>query len=1051
MRYIKFLVASVALVVAAACVNSEVDDMPIIPSGSHGDLQIVGRITQYSDCDVATRSKKEGDEPKVTSMGLALFPIENGTIGNCLYYDFKLGGSIVFIVDRHDPIFNNYVDKKFAMYIFANMQGAEDFPTTSEAGVGKSLESFTKCAAEASENVKDVPANGFPMMGSLGNTLDIEGIESDGKTLVLKPTADKNNVDGLPLVDDNPTDNLEIPLKSMYAKFTFTIAVKPDQEIVGNKAPRFDLVSYAVNNIPATVDSNSSTNYDNAVIASSGAVAMGSYAQGATVATFDFYLPERYLTPANDKVINDVLPDALKKGTYGKDVDSDQNGYRDEDERYHQRYKNLLPGDNQKATYVTISGKYTDHQGHTYDVDYNIYLGGNNVDDFNIIRNTHYDNSVTIRGISTSSDQVENDQAISIDWRVNVDREQSTPLVINLRRESLLDAHYEVRPLRLRLVGDFSDKPTSATVSILNQDGTANNIPDWIRLEESGNTEHHISSGVSAGKRKYFTVDLVTNTLAANTSIEVNNLSGANQTLWIYVDENTDTKSRAAIVRVSYDGVNKDYKIVQNGLYLVTSADEQRTYYIEQYEEYLYNYDAEDSYGQTMEEGMSWGLPNVQLSNEHRSFTNSRGNSSWNNYLNNNILPSYDFYIEKHDGTLAAAAGATKVHSYAGQHFTEDIVKKSKNGVSNLTMDQQASGAVEYCYNRNKRNSDGSITKILWYLPSADELEEFIVPAYASFEEFQDNYYWTSQPAYIRNVYYYEDGSNTFPFIVYDDNPEYARATKVVAKGNDVYEYALSGLNEETNIIDPSTGKILDFTGSGEINFGYFYLMYRWKSGTPDTTFGQGGDFGGVVNGTQYLGEEFYEKLGGSTTGKRYHVHLGHLYDMTQEGYHHRTKKNRVRCVRADLTTNNQQMVLVYTVSNTAATTLDKSGNTMYVMKNTNYSTYLTTSGTNVAASNADLSFDNYVVIEDNKIKSVVKNQYFYGDGDGGNVSFNNNGTTFTISSSGSNFTISYEGDWWQTYYLKQTSNTAVQMNTRNNGNNTWQFYEVKKEYKVVE
>ena len=267
---------------------------------------------------------------------------------------------------------------------------------------------------------------------------------------------------------------------------------------------------------------------------------------------------------------------------------------------------------------------------------------------------------------------------------------------------------------------------------------------------------------------------------------------------------------------------------------------------------------------------------------------------------------------------------------------------------------------------------------------------------------------------------------------------------------NGIYEYALSGLNEETNIIDSSTGKILDFTGSGEINFGYFYMMYRWKSGTADETFGQTG-FGGVVNGTQYKGEEFGEKLNGSLTNNRYHVHLGHLYDMTQEGYHHRTKKNRVRCVRADLTTNNQQMVLVYTVSNTAATTLDKSGNTMYVMRNTNYSnTYLTTSGTNVAASNADLSFDNYVVIEDNKIKSVAKNQYFYGDGNGGDVSFNNNGTTFTISSSGSNFTISYES-WWRTYYLKQTSNTAVQMNTGNSGNNTWQFYEVKKEYKVVE
>ena len=1046
MRYIKFLAAAVALIVASACVNSNIDDKPIISAGSNGELQIVGRVTQYSDCDVATRSKKEGDEPKVTSMGLALFPIENGTIGDCVYYDFQLGGSIVFIVDRHNDVFKNSDNKQFAMYIFANMQDAKDFPTIGESnrdtetdpskidGVGKSLAYFTNCEVDSTINVEEVPANGFPMMGSLGHT--------DGKVLILKPTQTASNNDGLPLVDNVPTDNLEIPLKSLYAKFSFTIAAKPDQEIVGNKAPRFDLVEYSVNNIAATVDCDSDTNSDNAVIGTTGEIGVGNYAQGATVATFDFYLPERYLSP--NKAIDDVLPAELKKGTYGTDVDADQNGYRDEDEKYHQRYKNKLV-DGKAATYVTINGKYTDHQGHTYDVDYNIYLGGNNYDDFNIIRNTHYNNSITIRGISASDDQSLNEDGIAIDWRVNVER--STPLVINLRRESLLDAHFEVRPLRLRLVGENITTGTSAKVEILNEDGkTTSAVPDWIRLEASGSSTEYITYGVSAGKRKYFTTDLVTNTLASNTSITVSNLTKDNQTLWIYVDENTDTKSRAAIVRVTYDGVNKDYKIVQNGLYSVVGASSGKTYYIEQYEEYLYNYDAEDSYGQTMEEGMSWGLPNVQLSNEHRSFTNSRGNSSWNNYLNNNILPTYDFYIEKHDGTLAAAAGATMVHSYAGQHFTEDIVKKSKNGVSNLTMDQQPSGAVEYCYNRNKRNSDGSITKILWYLPSADELEEFIVPAYASFEEFQDNYYWTSQPAYIRNVYYYEDGSNTFPFIVYDDNPEYARATKVVAKGNNVYEYVLSGLNDEP---DP----YVDFSGytngKKEENFGYFYLMYRWKSGTADETFGQDG-FGGTANGKQYKGEEFNEKLNGSTTGIRYHVHLGHLYDMTQEGYHHRTKKNRVRCVRADLTTNNQQMVLVYTVSNTAATTLDKSGNTMYVMKNTNYSTYLTTSGTNVAASNAVLGFDNYVVIEGNKIKSVAKNQYFYGDGDGGDVSFNNNGTTFTISSSGSNFTIEYKGSWWRDYYLRQTSDTQVTMSTTNN-NNTWNFYEVTKEYKVVE
>ena len=906
MKYIRFIAAFVALVVSAACTHSDIDDItPINPVGSKGDLQIVGRITQYSDCEVATRSKKEGDESKVTSMGLALFPIENGAIGNCLYYDFKLGGSIVFIVDRKDAVFDNCTGMQFAMYIFANMQDAEGFPTTSEAGVGKSLDYFTKCAAAASTTVKDVPANGFPMVGSLGNKSYYVATGFDGKELILKPTQDEDNVDGLPLVNGNPTDNLEIPLKSMYAKFSFTISVKPDQEIVGNKAPRFDLLSYAVNNIPATVDSNSSTNDDNDVIATSGNVSVDdSYAQGATVAEFYFYLPERSLSPS--KELDEVLPDELKKGTYGEDVDADKNGYRDEDERYHQRFKNKLVED-KAATYVTITGKYTDHQGHFYNVDYNIYLGDNNTDNFDVIRNTHYDNSITIRGISASDDQATNTNAISIDWRVNVAR--STPLVINLRRESLLDAHFEVRPLRLRLVGKDIPTGTSATVSVLNQDVTKNDIPAWIRLEASGSTADHITSGVSKGKRKYFTTDLVTKTLASGTSVTVSNLNDQNQTLWIYVDENTTTTSRAAIVRVSYDGVNKDYKIVQHGLHKIKGADSGRDYYIEEYEEYLYNYDAEDSYGQTKEEGMPWGLDGKMLSNKHDSFICNETNSDWTSFITKNPI-KYDFYIGKHDDDNESSDEKTKdggtLRNFAGQEFTKEIAENSNAGFTKLTLAETANSAVEYCYNRNKRQPDGTIKEedIVWYLPSADELEDFIVAGYSAFKEFQDNYYWTSQPAYIRNAFYYEyfnggksnnNRVDTYVFVAYEDNPNYARATKV-AYINGKYDYVPSGLNRtsENATIDCNSPICKDT---------YFNVMYGWYRWTESEWSWSDFQYHTKTVTDEKIGdkamtadEHFNEYSNGSATGVRYHVELGHLDDLMQEGYQPRTKNNRVRC-----------------------------------------------------------------------------------------------------------------------------------------------------------
>lgn len=1009
MRYTKFIALLATMLVSVACFQDDLDFGGERIDTESDIITIYGNVARFADCEVSTRANKTPEESYVSKMALAVFTKDGK---ECIHYELRDGSNLLYTLDRA-KIRENHGDKydnvPCVMYIFANMPSLPN-PWPDDYTLEKLLNLAYPAPGYPAPGLTR-PDTGFPMIGSLGDE------SRDGKEFVLIPMPDDGRME-LPTVGGIPTDYLNIPMSAIFAKMSFEITVSPDQDVDVHAPARFEMTGYEVHNLPSEVSFNENWNKEGSQPVSGELVevAISGIAQGGdegsgSIIEFDFYLPERLVTP--ETLAKDYT---YPLGENGIDV----TGYSQipaKNKKYAQRYKPKLLGDGQKPTYITIKGKYRDHQEQYYGVEYDIYLGADNYGDFNIKRNNQYYNKLNIRGITSSNDQSLDQGAISIDHRVNVER--SSPLIVSIRRETQLDAHFEVRPMRLRISGERVPAGATAVVEVLDENGEGGDkVPTWVRLERSGATDEYITTGVSAGKRKYFTADLVTNTLKNSTRIEVSDLKNKeNSTVWIYVDEaneaTTTRTTRSATIRVTYtddEGNNdvKDYHISQYNLLQIQGKENPEPYYIECYEEYLYNYDSEDSYGQIREEGMPWGLEGVQLSNEHRSFTNDTDNSSWNNYINNNTLPTYDFYINKHDGDFAAEAGATMVHSYAGQHFTEDIVKKSKNGVRNLTMDQLASGAVEYCYNRNKRNSDGSITKILWYLPSADELEDFIVPAYASFEEFQDNYYWTSQPAYIRNVYYYEDSGNTFPFIVYDDNPKCARATKVVAKGNNVYEYALSGLNEKTNVIDPSTGEILNFTGSGEINFGYFYMMYRWKSGTPDTTFG-GTGFGGVVNGTQYKGEEFDEKLNYRKTGNRYHVHLGHLDDMTQEGYHLRTKNNRVRCVRADLTTNNQQMVLVYTVSNTAATSLDTSGGTMYVMRNTNYSsTYLTTSDTNVAASSDAVGINNIVVIEDNKIKSVAKNQYF--NGTTGNVSFNDGGTSYSISnSSSSNFRISYK------------------------------------------
>lgn len=1125
-RIATYIAVFVAMILAAACTMNEFFE-PTFPSGSDDNVIIIRpRISHFADCNVSTRSAKEGDEAKVTSMAMALFPIEGDQIQPCVYYQYNDDGNMLFVLDRNRPPFTDaegnepypYKNKEFVMYVIANMQGA-DIPVKSgyvngagkvavyqpdgsveingdidnlneQCGAGWTVDDFVKKSHSVEDGscFEKIHENGLPMIGSLGDCISEFG---DNNTFVFHPdkVADVNE-NGLPTVNGTPTDNLEIPMRSLYAKFTFTISVDSEQEIIGNPAPRFDLSSYQVVNAAKTVflerssnEDNDETGYDDVASSEKHNVATeGLYAQGATKATFFLYVPERTFDP-------DVIP--LESYVY----DFGENGGEcvgydaipPEMKKYAQRFKPEL-AEGLNATHVEINGTFTDHQKHIYNVTYKIYLGADNYGNFDIIRNTHYNNFITIKGIDNSDDESANydpdnlpDGAIapiSIDHRVSIER--TTPLVVGLRRETLLDAHIEVRPLRLHLSGgDQKTNPTSATVTLLKARDSDLALSTWIAMEKSGSTEDHITgTGTpSDGKRKFFTTNLIKDIYTAanvpddgNIVITVDGLGyDANQTIWLYADENTTTNARSAVLQIEYNYKDPDtqevaapenYIITQHGLFKVKGADSGRDYYIENFEEYLYNYDVEDIYGQTKQEGMPWGLDGVQLSNEHNSFYIDEENEDWNNYVANNQLLKYDFYIAKYDSFVTE--GVT-VHGFAGQHFTSEIFDATESNtdvnkkVNVLTMADQPKGAVEYCYNRNKRNSDGSIAKVEWYLPSADELEDIIVPAYSTFAEFQDNYYWTSQPAYIRDAFYYEyatgrsQGNNVrdaYAFVAYEENKQYARATKVVAKGNNVYDYALSGLNKiptDAHLHESFPNEQL----LGDSYFTNMYAWYRWNGNTKAEP--------------KQADEHFNEKRNSSETGVRYYVPIGHSYDKMyqkdgkgEHGYHPRTKSNRVRCARREWNPDkNYEMEIVYIVSTTPATTLDKSGNTKYVIRNANYpSTSLTTSDNNVAASSSALGINNYFVIEGNKIKSVAKNENPYFSGYDGNVSFNNSGTSYTINNSGSGFTISHTESflfWSTTYFLKQTSDTEVKIEENNNGNTTWQFYEVKKEYKVVE
>lgn len=920
MRYTKFIALLATMLVSVACFQDDLDFGGERIDTESDIITIYGNVARFADCEVSTRANKTPEESYVSKMALAVFAKESG---ECIHYELRDGSNLLYTLDRAKIRENHgdkYDDKECVMYIFANMPSLE-------SSWNGTLQGLLDLAYPTPGLTR--PDTGFPMIGSLGDE------SRDGKRFKLIPIS--GNRLELPTVDGIPTDYLNIPMSAIFAKMSFEITVSPDQDVDVHAPARFEMTGYEVHNLPKAVSFNSDKNKEGIQEVSSELVevAISGIAQGGDEGSgskieFDFYLPERLVTPS--KALDNVLPTELKKGTYGEDVDADQNGYRDKDERYHQRYKPLLLGDGQTPTYITIKGKYRDHHEQYYGVEYDIYLGADNYGDFNIERNNQYYNKLNIRGIASSNDQTQNENSISIDHRVNVDR-LSSPLIVSIRRETQLDAHFEVRPMRLRISGDLPDGAT-AVVEVLDENGGNVNIPSWVRLEKSGTTGDHITTaGSSYGKRKYFTTDLVTNTLKNSTRVEVTDLKNdANSTVWIYVDEAnpaeaTPTRTtRSATIRVTYSDnknykesegkqVVKDYHISQYNLHEIEGAYYKQKYHIECYEEYLYNYDSEDSYGQIREEGLPWGLDGEQLSHRYMSFNQATHapNIDWGKYKNSDgtvaVPPYYDFYTSKYDSFANDYGGIVhNATTYPGCEFTKQIAEYS-NSVKYLDLSEQAKSAVEYCYSRNKINAVDGTVDVKWYLPSVDELEDFIVPAFNYYKEFQENYYWTSQPAYIRNVFYYEYQANRISSKkishpkVYDDNKTHARATKLVNIQSTLTPIP-SGLNALPN---PEVNRMPN--GNNYDNFGYFNEMHFYHHRYQGVFSGLDEDGGPTktpsVNGRDERSEH---------DGVIYYFHLGHLEDLIQEvevngvketGYLPRKESHRVRCVRKVQTQNN--------------------------------------------------------------------------------------------------------------------------------------------------
>lgn len=762
------------------------------------------------------------------------------------------------------------------------------------------LKSASFHIAEAKTVLTSVPSEGFPMIG--------------GKVVDLSPTS-----------STSPQDAVVVDLKILYAKINFEISVEPDgdNERVdpsNTQQMQFQLSGYSIYNVSKVTsldipdnagepvrdifgnvpDEDDIADFDESTASSEYAYpATGNGAKVTLSKTatlngpsipFTFYMAESRFNRSEDNAREDLI------GIYPEDwltpaEDEDVKGWTDltaEQKKLPQNklngvkygYDHLIQQFKPKiveqasspspgaglATYVLLTGTYKDYRGTNWNVNYKVYLGKDNAQNFHVDRNSEYTNYISIKGIRHRQEGSYGEGDVWIDHRVNVSlgSGQGPDNCVTITRETLLDAHIEVRPLRVQWSGTTYDR-----VNIYLPTGSDGQLLDWIGIEkftgdncQDGATYCFVlnpatQNNESIGKRKYFTTGLINELQNMGGELGVKTGEDGRKFLdfynghcaWIYFDENTTASAREAVIRLEFYKNDRmtaaeEYTIRQKGLQTIAGT----SYIVESYEEYLHSYDSADKYNLSTspvdytQQGLAWGKVE-KLSTDiivaASPIPGLRGERY--DYFHRSDVPSgdsYYTYTKNSSGNWNYLDPDDTPNFSTGLYFTDRAATKKS-----LTVKDMASipdNAYQYCLSKNKFNETENSLDIHWYLPDVYELKAVLAASQsdeAAADFGSDSYYWSSQPSYTGQLY------QNIAWI--DEVPGNARAVSTESKeSSDISRtvqnrircfYSKDGIPVDMkDRVPDGLGGNYSFLMQGKPDNGYFHNLVA-AAGTEDT------------------------------------------------------------------------------------------------------------------------------------------------------------------------------------------------------------------------
>lgn len=787
-RYFRYIFLALILGISTVSCIEELDAPQIMQENE--ELTLVPRVKSFTNHYV-TKSDYTGLETTIKKVSILVFDRD----GKLVHLHEGSGESVIInksMLNSSDTQTEKLKAARIVMFANMNLSDIKKgnwsiIQNQNEAGLTpEDLKNYV-CNFVAENTVIPAPLTddfeGFPMVGS--------------KTLDLTSTTAKQ-------------DPVTVDLQILYAKINFSISVEAgtENEVYEGKNVSFALKQYSVHNASMATKLEDITASETAADAATESTNYAFSDEGTTITAtgnqFTFYVAENRYNPYTGSKPD--YPDYASLSEMGtiypsdwltpeseldvKDPAEDQpNGvkyfYDDKIQQYKPNLVTKAPAAAGKPTYVTLTGVYTDYRGTLWDVDYDIYLGKDNAHNFHVDRNSAYTNIITIKGIRNRQEGAYGEGDVWIDHRVDVTYSGSgVDDHVTITRETLLDAHIEVRPLRVK----WTDNEFDGVRVYLPTDSEGNLI-DWIGIERytgKNNQEGSVycyADGKSTGKRKYFTTDLISELQNKEGEYGVRVDEDTNkkyiyllneECAWIYFDENTDSSSdrEAEIVLEFYTTSGSTqtvvYNVKQRCLQTVGG------YAIESYEEYLHSYDSSDKYDLSTspvdytQQGLSWGYDGHKISQNFLVSSTAVPTTALKNQMVKSY--SYDFFHES-DGSnynlYTKVSGSWANGSFGtGLDFTDRA--SANRDIAVKDMGTMPENAYQYCLSKNKFEADdvGSVTMTLnWYLPDPYEMQAILTASQSGNSPVDidaDAFYWSSQPSFDSEIITYinEDEEN---------------------------------------------------------------------------------------------------------------------------------------------------------------------------------------------------------------------------------------------------------------------------------------------------